>query len=123
MKINFSDITWLMIDQVVKLAPSKPRAFAKQICASIAMHARSSKTNIEDVTFKTVDPPFARYLLGGVGTSPRCRHSEQALPRKTRRSDKQRILHDHQNQDGRFEVPTLSAIDESPAPNFCENQH
>jgi hypothetical protein len=69
MKIDFSGVASLLIEQVANLTREEQRVFAQQLGAALATVARSSKTTIDDVALKSIALPFARDFLDAVGTN------------------------------------------------------
>lgn len=69
MKVDFSGLAALLIEQVANLTRDEQRVFAQQLGSALATVARSSKTKIDDVALKSIALPFARDFLDGVGTN------------------------------------------------------
>jgi hypothetical protein len=69
MKIDFSGMIAMLIEQVANLTRDEQRAFAQQLGLALATLAKSSKTTIDDVALRTIAVPFAKDFVDAVGTN------------------------------------------------------
>jgi hypothetical protein len=68
MKLDFSGLGGVLVEQIASLTREEQRVFAQQLGSAVATLVKSSRTNIDDVAVKSIALPFARDFLDGVGT-------------------------------------------------------
>ncbi|MEZ5937560.1 MAG: hypothetical protein R3C52_05000 [Hyphomonadaceae bacterium] len=66
MKIDFTGVAVMLLEQVANLTREEQRAFAQQLGGALATVAKSSKTKLDDVALRAIGLPFARDFIDGV---------------------------------------------------------
>lgn len=69
MKIDFSGMIAMLIEQVANLTRDEQRAFAQHLGLALATLAKSSKTTIDDAALRAIAVPFAKDFVDAVGTN------------------------------------------------------
>ncbi|MDZ4760824.1 MAG: hypothetical protein SGJ21_07115 [Alphaproteobacteria bacterium] len=68
MKIDFSGVAAMLIEQVARLTREEQRAFAVFLGSAVATVAKSTRTSIDDVALRSLAIPFAKDFIEGVET-------------------------------------------------------